>query len=392
VATILVVDDEPANRNLLAKLLRMRGHHTLQACDGAEALDRVRAERPDLVITDILMPTMDGYAFVRHLRAEPAIAATRVVFWTGRYEEDEVDSLAKITGVTHLLPKPLDHLSLFQTVDDALAAPAPAPTAEAEQFDREHLRLLTDKLARHVAALEEEVATRKRREQELQASQERLALVSRELMRAQENERRRLARELHDEIGQVLTAVKLNLHGLQNAGTAADATARVTESLAIVDRAIQQVRDLSLDLRPSLLDDLGLLPALRWYVDRHALRAGLTARVVATPPDLRSSSDVETTCFRVVQEAVTNVLRHAKASELVVELRREAGAVQLTVRDNGVGFDVPARRRHALGGGSLGLLSMQERVTLLGGGFNITSRPGGGTVVCAEIPEEPPAP
>jgi signal transduction histidine kinase len=220
----------------------------------------------------------------------------------------------------------------------------------------------------------------------LRAEQERLQVLSRQLLQAQETERRRIARELHDEIGQVLTAVKINLQALQRAAAPAAPHPGLQESMAIVDRAVQQVRNLSLDLRPSLLDDLGLVAALRWYVDRQSARAGYHGQLIADPPDLTVPPDVATTCFRVAQEALTNVVRHARAKRVRVELRREDGALQLVVRDDGIGFDVAGASRRAARGASLGLLGMQERVQLVGGQMELESAPGHGTEVRVSLP------
>jgi two-component system cell cycle sensor histidine kinase/response regulator CckA len=148
VATILIVDDRPANRDFLVTLLGYGGHRLLQAADGAEALAAARAEHCDLVIADILMPTMDGYELVRQLRSDPALTAVPVIFYTAHYREREAESLARSCGVAHVLTKPCEPDVILRTVEAALgAAPLPAPPAPELEFDREHLRLLTDKLS-----------------------------------------------------------------------------------------------------------------------------------------------------------------------------------------------------------------------------------------------------
>jgi PAS domain S-box-containing protein len=153
-AIILIVDDRPANREYLVTLLGYGGHRLLEAADGAEGLALARAERPDLVIADILMPTMDGYEFVRQLRADPAVAGTPVIFYTAHYLEREARALADACGVSHILSKPAQPETVLRTVDAALGmAPPPAPAPAAEDFDREHLRLLTDKLSQKVDEL-----------------------------------------------------------------------------------------------------------------------------------------------------------------------------------------------------------------------------------------------
>ena len=223
----------------------------------------------------------------------------------------------------------------------------------------------------------------------VQATGDRLQALSARLMEVQEAERRHLARELHDEVGQALTAVKINLQMLRRQAERDSSARRLDDSLGMVDDILQGVRRMSLDLRPSLLDDLGLGAALRWYVGGQAQRAGLTAEVVAgsLPPDLAPA--LATTCFRIVQEAVTNVVRHARASRLTVTLALGEGTLHLAIADDGTGFDVAAARRRALEGGSLGLLGIEERAELAGGRSVIESTPRRGTIVRVSLPTAP---
>jgi transcriptional regulator with GAF, ATPase, and Fis domain/CheY-like chemotaxis protein len=154
-ATVLVADDKPTNREFLTTLLGYGGHRVLEAADGAAALAQVRTEHPDLVITDVLMPVMDGYEFVRQLRADPQIAGTRVIFYTASYHEREARALAESCGVHHLIVKPAEPEQILATVNQALgAALEPNEAPPPLEFDREHLRLLTDKLSANVNALE----------------------------------------------------------------------------------------------------------------------------------------------------------------------------------------------------------------------------------------------
>jgi signal transduction histidine kinase len=215
---------------------------------------------------------------------------------------------------------------------------------------------------------------------------ERLQMLSQQLIEVQENERRHIARELHDEIGQALTALKVNLQTLGRLQPPEELGLHVQESISIVDRTLQQVRNLSLDLRPSLLDDLGIVAALRWYIDRQAQRAGFEAQFLASPPELRLPADLETTCFRVVQEALTNVVRHAQAERVRIELRKQPEALLLTVLDDGIGFDLGEVGQRSAGDTSLGLLGMRERVQLVGGTIEISSHPEWGTQIQVIFP------
>jgi signal transduction histidine kinase len=228
-----------------------------------------------------------------------------------------------------------------------------------------------------VANLLATVIEQRRVAAELREKREQLQTLSRKLIEAQEAERRAVARELHDDFGQVLTALKLNLIRSER---------DEAESISLVDGAIARMRDLAYDLRPPMLDELGLSASLRWHVEREARRAGLEFQLELAPPEVRWAPTVETTCFRVAQEALTNVIRHGQARRVEVELHDAGGELRLTVRDDGRGFDVSEAHRRAIRGGSQGLLSMHERVALAEGVLEIDSSPGRGTAVHARFP------
>jgi two-component system sensor histidine kinase UhpB len=230
--------------------------------------------------------------------------------------------------------------------------------------------------------LEQEV---QQRTQKLWDISERWQATSRRLLETQELERRHLARELHDEVGQTLTATKMNLLAvLRTPG--AETAPLLEDGIALIDQIISQVRNLSLDLRPSMLDDLGLVPALEWYVDMQARRLGVSAHLETALGDTRLPAPLETACFRLVQEALTNVGRHAQAKQVWVVLRLDRNELVLEVRDDGAGFDVSAAWQRATHGTSLGLYGMRERVELLGGTIEIQSAPGQGTIIQARLP------
>jgi PAS domain S-box-containing protein len=209
---------------------------------------------------------------------------------------------------------------------------------------------------------------------------------SRRLIEAQEGERRRMSRELHDQVGQILTAVKMNLHALRQKCSAPDILSSIEDNMKVIDEAVDQVRDLSVDLRPLLLDDFGLVVAVRWYLDRQAKSCGVPADFTTRSlgEDDRFSSELETACFRIVQEAVTNVARHARATRISVVLERAGQDLILLISDDGAGFDMKALR--STSAATLGLRSMEERVQAVGGTITIDSAPDLGTAICARIP------
>lgn len=238
---------------------------------------------------------------------------------------------------------------------------------------------------RRFVGLARDVTARKEAEQAL-------ATLSRRLLEVQEAERRRIAHELHDEVGQALTALKITLHTAHQLAPDSPAAPLLQDAVGQVDRAMQQLRTLSLELRPPMMDDLGLEAALRWLVQGVTERTGLAVQLKADAGGPRLPAELEMACFRVVQEALNNVVKHARASSAVVELRRQGGELHLRVGDDGAGFDAAAARKHAGRGTSLGLLGMEERVLLLGGQFGIESASGEGTDVWARFPLGPTAP
>lgn len=225
-------------------------------------------------------------------------------------------------------------------------------------------------------ALEKRV---RERTAELSAANHSLRILSNRLMQVQEEERSRLARDLHDEVGQLLTALKIDLQEIQHGEAGVACFGSLTDSLVLVDHLLTQVRTLALDLRPSLLDDLGLVPALRWYANRQAERNGWILSLSIEDIAGRLPAPIEVGCFRVVQEALTNIAKYAKAKTVDLTLCRHDREIALVIQDNGVGFDVMLAKQRAQGGESIGLLGMEERVRLAGGSFVISSAPGKGT-------------
>lgn len=243
-------------------------------------------------------------------------------------------------------------------------------------------RHLIDSLADSVSSY----LTRREAEESLRSAHAQMQTLSRQLMQVQERERRQLAHDLHDEIGQAVTAIKMNLQTMQRVADTSNIQDTLNDSLGILDKILQRVRDLSLDLRPSLLDDLGLVPAVRWYVERQAMRAGLVAEVKAENVSQDLEPDMAVACFRIVQESITNILRHAKATKIHVTLRQEEHSLDLCIKDDGIGMSAREMPGTAAVRSTLGLLGMQERAQALGGRITIQSLPGQGTEVRVRIP------
>ncbi len=218
----------------------------------------------------------------------------------------------------------------------------------------------------------------------LEEDAERLHRLSGAILEAQEEERRRIARELHDEAAQALTSLLVRIRLLERSPNPEEARRHVQELRQLTAAALEEVRRVALELRPTILDDLGLAAALDWRVEEFNAAGGARAALSVEGVEGRLPGPVELALFRVVQEALTNVARHGQATTVNVCLRREAGSLVLTIQDDGVGFDPTTPGTAAPRG--LGLVGMRERMSLVGGELHLASRPGHGTRITARVP------
>jgi signal transduction histidine kinase len=218
---------------------------------------------------------------------------------------------------------------------------------------------------------------------QIEDNQNNLRRLSNRLVQAQELERQALSRELHDEVGQMMTALGIELGNIEDLKNADDGTfrERVNDAKRLNGDAMRTIRDLAMGLRPSMLDDIGLEAALQWQGREFSRHTGVPASV-EVQGSLDELNDAQRTCiYRVVQEALTNCARHANAKHVVVSIRNKRGYVVVVVHDDGVGFNAQTTIR-----GGLGLLGMQERVKALDGMLDISSEPRGGTTIRVQIP------
>lgn len=198
--------------------------------------------------------------------------------------------------------------------------------------------------------------------------------LTKRLMTVQEEERRTIARELHDELGQSLTAIKVCLQTLRQHSS----PETLTQAMTITDQVISQIRELSLDLHPSMLDDLGLLATIRWYTIEQSKRSGISIEFALALEEVNVPAELKLNIYRVIQEGLTNIIRHSHARNVSITLVEHANELILRIKDDGVGFDTNAEVKT-----SLGLVSMHERIKLHKGHFELTSIPNQGTELCA---------
>lgn len=241
----------------------------------------------------------------------------------------------------------------------------------------DELSSLINELNKMLEALEQS-------DEALRSSHEQLRSLTARLSEVEEFERRRLAHRLHDMVGQNLTALGVNLKALSSKFTEEAKDNLLDDTMSLLEDTIQSIKDVMADLRPSVLDDYGLLATIRFYSEQFSHRSGITVEISGKEVEPRLSSDVETILFRIVQESLINVLKHAKATKVNIILEEIDGMVRIIVGDNGVGFDYTAIRKSAEQSG-WGLITIEERARALGGKLSVESNPGKGAQIIVEV-------
>lgn len=386
--TILIVDDSPANLGVVFNFLDSLGFTLMVAQDGESSLAKVRFTLPDIILLDALMPGLDGFEVCHRLKADPSTRDIPVIFMTGLTGiEDKIRGFE--AGAVDYVTKPVQEQELLARVVTHL-----------------RIRNLTQNLAQTNTRLQQEIAARKRSEEALIAYrdqlEERVQARTAELSRAnqrlrelttrvteiEESERRQLARELHDRVSQDLGILNINLNIIgQTLATdiAPPIRTRLDDSLLLTEQIAKQVYDVMAELRSPVLDDYGLVAALKWYCAHFTTRTGVEVKVTGAEEGPRFSLATESALFRIAQEALTNVAKHAQASQATVTVEREPGLVRLTVTDDGIGFD-PDSLTSPNDGQGWGLISMSERAEALRGHCTLHAQSGQGTQVIVEVP------
>jgi len=360
VASILIVDDDRGNLMALEELLQGLGQNLVLAHSGEEALRCVLKQDFAVILLDVRMPGVDGFETARLIRERQRSRHTPVIFVTGASEDVGSMFRGYEVGAVDYIFKPL--------IPEVL---------------RSKVAVFIELHAKN-AALVREIAEHERTGERLRESEENLRALAVRLRSVREDEQIRIAREIHDELGQALTGLKMDLTWLTGKLLADQKPLlkKIKSMFRLIDSTIHSVRKIASGLRPDLLDEVGLAAAIGWQARDFRLRTGIRCNVDLPPDSDGLDQERSTAMFRIFQEVLTNVVRHANATRVDVCMRQDADALTLEVQDNGRG--ITAAEMHS--SKSLGLLGMRERVLLFSGKLEINGSRGRGTQVTVSLP------
>jgi signal transduction histidine kinase len=378
--TILSVDDNDAIRYSVTRYLREGGYDVIEARNGAEALDLAQ-QNPDLITLDINLPDINGYEICRRLKDDAATRDIPVLHISASCIDtgDRVRGLEG--GADAYLAEPINRLELLATVKALLRMrqaqrEARGQAAEAEKA-KQQMKQVNESLEFRV----------RQRTAELERERLDVQILSSQLLLAQDEERRRISRELHDSTGQLLAALAMNLDRLKleliKPNPAAEAI--IDDTTSLVNEMNRQLRTMSYLLHPPLLDEAGLGSAVKWYVEGFATRSSVEVSL-ELPSELgRLPQQMEITIFRLIQESLTNIHRHSGSKTALIRLTRDDEGVHLEIADQGKGFTPHALVNAERSRPGVGILGMKERVRRFGGTLEFLSN-GNGTTVQAKLP------
>ncbi|HUN63811.1 MAG TPA: response regulator [Candidatus Sulfotelmatobacter sp.] len=375
-ATILAVDDNDALRYSLSRTLQGGGYNVVEARNGAEAL-RLAENCPDLITLDVQLPDTNGFEVGRLLKANPRTKNIPILHISATFVEPEyrVRGLEVADGY---LAEPISREELLATVAALLRLKQAEREAQMQATQAEQARRDLEK-----AHDELELKVRERTRELDERNREIRDLTGR-LLKLQDEERRRLARELHDSTGQMLAAMKMNLCQLSDQASGRDTESLVKETIALNDELCGHLRTMSYLLHPPLLDELGLASALAWYAEGFTQRGKIVVDLEVSPDFTRLPEDLELTVFRVVQECLTNIHRHSGSSSAKIRLTQTPEEVRVEVIDAGRGIPADRMRDGKIVPG-IGIMGIHERMRQLGGNLEVNSSDKG-TTVTATLP------
>ncbi|MDD2853594.1 MAG: response regulator [Desulfuromonadaceae bacterium] len=384
---ILIVDDNVDDRNILRYVLQAHGHDVVEAFNGKDALQKAPVYMPDLIISDALMPIMDGFQFLRKLRGTSPVP---FIFYSAVYDGPGDMQLASSLGADGYIIKPKDSAELIEEIERITGKrprERPLVIEEDSLYLKRYSQVVASKLEQKVKKLEETVTECKLAEHALLEKQQRLSDMTVELSLAEDRERRRIATTLHDSIGQDLALARIKLGMLAKASLSGKEAKILDDAREIIDATIKSVRSITHRISPPILENAGLEAALKWLGRQMESDYNLHVLFTDDLSEKSASKDVNAELYYAARELLINVAKHAETGSARISISRADNCIVITVEDNGIGFHPDTiEENSAREGGGFGHFNIRRRIIYLGGSFEVDSSPGTGTRVTIRMP------
>jgi len=363
---LLIVDDTEENLIVLESVIKRINVNLIKAISGFEALEITQGIELALAIIDVRMPGMNGYELALKMNEERPGNKVPVIFLTANYIDEIEVFKGYDTGAVDYISKPVHNHVLLSKINVFLDLFNQKQTIIEDALQ---LKESADELITANSALQKS-------EEKLKNALEQLHQLTQYTERAREEERKAISRELHDDLGQSLTAVKIDLGIIRQSVSDSDVVAKINKISTLVGDTIKTVQRLTSQLRPEILDDLGLETAIEWYTQEFSQRTGVEV-LLEMDSGITIAPDTSLTLFRIMQESLTNIARHAKATRVEIALKSTGESINFRISDNGIGITEAGLKSKK----SFGLIGMKERADSLGGTFEIYCENGHGTVI-----------
>jgi signal transduction histidine kinase len=368
---LLIVDDTEENLMILESIIKKINVNLIKALSGAEALEVTQGIELALAIIDVRMPGMNGYELALKMNEERPNNKVPVIFLTANYIDEMEVFKGYDTGAVDYISKPVHNHVLLSKINVFL-----------DLFNQKQI-IIEDALQLKESADELIMANDalQKSEEKLKSALEQLHQLTQYTEKAREEERKAISRELHDDLGQALTAVKIDLGIIRQNVSESEVVAKINKVSALIGDTIKTVQRLTSQLRPEILDDLGLEAAIEWYTQEFSQRTGVEV-LLNMDSGLAIAPDISLTLFRIMQESLTNIARHSKATKVEITLKSAGESINFRISDNGVGITENGLKSKK----SFGLIGMKERADSLGGTFDIYCENGFGTIIKLVFP------
>ncbi|QTA79889.1 Two component system response regulator/histidine kinase [Desulfonema limicola] len=372
---IMIVDDETKNIQVLGTLLQQKGYYIYVAQNGKEALEIIKEVLPDLILLDIMMPEPDGFEVCHLLKSEPKTRDIPVIFLTVKSDSSDIIKGFEL-GAADYVTKPFNSVELLARINTHLNL----------RIFQNRLENQNKQLTKTNELLINEITERKAAEKEIFKYQEKLKSLHSEMLFIEERERRLIAVELHENIGQNLALLKMKIRELARKKHLSEYDEISEDVLELTDQIIQETRYLTFETSPPILYELGLGVTIQWLIEKFESQYDIEIEFINNDESDIMDEQSKFVIYRVIRELIVNIIKHSKAKKARVSIGRESSNMILVVEDYGIGFDTAKMKSSFNKNKSFGLFSINERLAYIGGEMDIQSAPGSNTKISLLVP------